>query len=226
MAKTNEAYALIATGKYAGEGMDIGGIDTIILAMPFSWKGITVQFLGRMQRSLNTKPELRVYDYVDPSIPMLARMYRKRLKEYKRLDYQIIDDQYSKQTGMQVYNGGYQKALYRMLPSADKMTVVGNCISRFMEKAIAIVQGNHGQVHVILNQDQYESTSFKRLGGVTYTFYNGNLPDCLVLGNDQLWFSSDTGFQRNSGMTIQFKQPAFIEQFQKMIAQSIRGLDL
>ncbi|WP_424320504.1 hypothetical protein ACPD8N_07430 [Lacticaseibacillus chiayiensis] len=106
------------------------------------------------------------------------------------------------------------------------MTVVGNCISRFMEKAIAIVQGNHGQVHVILNQDQYESTSFKRLGGVTYTFYNGNLPDCLVLGNDQLWFSSDTGFQRNSGMTIQFKQPAFIEQFQKMIAQSIRGLDL
>ncbi|WP_424320503.1 hypothetical protein ACPD8N_07425 [Lacticaseibacillus chiayiensis] len=65
MAKTNEAYALIATGKYAGEGMDIGGIDTIILAMPFSWKGITVQFLGRMQRSLNTKPELRVYDYDD-----------------------------------------------------------------------------------------------------------------------------------------------------------------
>lgn len=226
VAKTNDAYALIATGKYAGEGMDIGGIDTIILAMPFSWKGITVQFLGRMQRSLSTKTELRVYDYVDPSVPMLARMYRKRIKEYKRLDYQIIDDQYSKQTGMQVYNGGYQKALYRILPSADKMTVVGNRISRFMEKAIAIVQGNHGQVHVILNQDQYESTSFKRLEGVTYSFYSGNLPDCLVLGNDQLWFSSDTGFQRNSGMTIQFNQPAFIEQFQKMIVQSIRGLDL
>lgn len=226
VSQTQAAYALIATGKYAGEGLDISGIDTIILAMPYSWKGIAVQFLGRMQRSLGTKPELRVYDYIDPSIPMLARMYRKRLKEYKRLDYKITEDQFSKQSGLRVYNGDYQKDLRRNLITVNKITIIANQLSRFLENVMTIVKGNHGQIQVILNQDQYKEVELKRLNDVSYTFYNGNLPNCLVLGEEQLWFSSDNGFQRNSGMTIQFNQPAFVKQFQIMMTQSTRGLDL
>ena len=151
VSQTQAAYALIATGKYAGEGLDISGIDTIILAMPYSWKGIAVQFLGRMQRSLGTKPELRVYDYIDPSIPMLARMYRKRLKEYKRLDYKITEDQFSKQSGLRVYNGDYQKDLRRNLITVNKITIIANQLSRFLENVMTIVKGNHGQIQVILN---------------------------------------------------------------------------
>ena len=72
-----------------GEGFDEPRLDTILLAMPVSWKGTLAQYVGRLHRNYEGKQEVRVYDYVDIHVPMLERMYHKRLKGYSELGYQV-----------------------------------------------------------------------------------------------------------------------------------------
>lgn len=85
-----ESLVIVATGKYVGEGFDEPRLDTILLAMPISWKGTLAQYAGRLHRSYEGKQEVRIYDYVDLHIPMLERMYHKRLKGYSELGYQVM----------------------------------------------------------------------------------------------------------------------------------------
>jgi superfamily II DNA or RNA helicase len=86
-----EPRVLIATGSYIGEGFDDPRLDTLFLAMPVSWKGTLQQYVGRLHRLHENKTEVRVYDYADVQVPMLARMYKKRLAGYAALGY-ILDD--------------------------------------------------------------------------------------------------------------------------------------
>jgi superfamily II DNA or RNA helicase len=80
---------MVATGSYIGEGFDDSRLDTLFLAMPISWRGTLQQYVGRLHRQHDSKKAVEVYDYVDSSIPMLARMFDKRLRGYKALGYAI-----------------------------------------------------------------------------------------------------------------------------------------
>jgi len=80
---------IIATGKYIGEGFDDSRLDTLFLTMPISWKGVLQQYAGRLHRAHANKTEVVIYDYVDMNEPMLANMYRKRLKGYESMGYVI-----------------------------------------------------------------------------------------------------------------------------------------
>jgi superfamily II DNA or RNA helicase len=57
--------------------------------MPISWRGTLQQYVGRLHRLHDSKKVVEVYDYVDSSIPMLARMFDKRLQGYRALGYSI-----------------------------------------------------------------------------------------------------------------------------------------
>ncbi|MCX5855437.1 MAG: DEAD/DEAH box helicase family protein [Deltaproteobacteria bacterium] len=92
LAKVSEAPAdrpltLIATGRYIGEGFDEPRLDTLFLAMPISWKGTLQQYAGRLHRLCENKREVRIYDYIDIHIPMLEKMYHKRLAGYAAIGY-------------------------------------------------------------------------------------------------------------------------------------------
>jgi hypothetical protein len=80
---------ILATGSYIGEGFDDARLDTLFLAMPISWKGTLQQYVGRLHRLHDAKRVVRVYDYVDSNVPMLARMYARRLKSYSSIGYRI-----------------------------------------------------------------------------------------------------------------------------------------
>ncbi|MCR4955022.1 MAG: DEAD/DEAH box helicase family protein [Treponema sp.] len=84
-----ETLIILATGKYAGEGFDYPRIDTLMLAMPFSWKGTLSQYCGRLHRNFAGKDEVQIFDYVDFRLPIFDRMYQNRLKGYKQLGYTI-----------------------------------------------------------------------------------------------------------------------------------------
>ena len=82
-----EGRLLLATGRYIGEGFDDARLDTLFLALPVSWKGTLVQYTGRLHRLHPGKREVRIYDYVDRNMPMLARMFEKRLRGYRAIGY-------------------------------------------------------------------------------------------------------------------------------------------
>ncbi len=80
-----------ATGQFIGEGFDDARLDTLFLAMPVSWKGTLVQYAGRLHRRHHAKTEVRMIDYVDRKVPMLARMFDKRMQGYRSMGYSVDD---------------------------------------------------------------------------------------------------------------------------------------
>ena len=79
----DQQRVILATGRYIGEAFDDARLDTLFLAMPISWRGTLQQYVGRLHRLHESKYVVRVYDYVDACVPVLNRMYEKRLKAYK-----------------------------------------------------------------------------------------------------------------------------------------------
>lgn len=82
---------LVATGKLVGEGFDHPALDTLVLAMPISWKGILQQYAGRLHRAHADKTDVRVIDFVDVGNAALLRMWDKRQAGYKAMGYRIAD---------------------------------------------------------------------------------------------------------------------------------------
>jgi len=81
---------LLATGRFIGEGFDDPRLDTLFLALPVSWRGTIAQYAGRLHRLHEGKREVRVYDYADLDVPMLARMFDRRCRGYESLGYTIL----------------------------------------------------------------------------------------------------------------------------------------
>ena len=117
----SESLIVLATGKYAGEGFDNPRLDTLILAMPFSWKGTLAQYCGRLHRNFAGKEEVLIYDYVDFRIQVFDHMYRNRLKGYKQLGYTIKPDSDSAQNGA----------------APSKLYSVDNCKTDFIKDCIS-----------------------------------------------------------------------------------------
>ena len=80
---------LIATGRLIGEGFDHPPLDTLVLAMPISWKGTLRQYTGRLLRDHADKKDVRIYDYIELDHPQLARMWDKRQQGYRAMGYTI-----------------------------------------------------------------------------------------------------------------------------------------
>jgi superfamily II DNA or RNA helicase len=84
-----EERVIVATGRYVGEGFDDARLDTLFLSLPVSWRGTLAQYAGRLHRLHQSKKEVIIYDYADLNVPMLGRMYEKRLRGYKAIGYEI-----------------------------------------------------------------------------------------------------------------------------------------
>lgn len=84
-----EDRVLLSTGKYMGEGFDDARLDTLMLTLPVSWRGTIAQYAGRLHRLYDSKREVRVYDYADLDVPMLARMFDRRCRGYEAVGYSI-----------------------------------------------------------------------------------------------------------------------------------------
>ncbi len=84
-----EPCVLLATGQFVGEGFDHPRLDTLFLTLPVSWRGTIAQYVGRLHRLHASKREVRVYDYADLNVPMLARMFDRRCQGYEAAGYVI-----------------------------------------------------------------------------------------------------------------------------------------
>ena len=86
----DEARVILATGKYVGEGFDDARLDTLFLTLPVSWRGTIAQYAGRLHRLYDSKREVRIYDYADLNVPMLARMFDRRCRGYEAVGYTVL----------------------------------------------------------------------------------------------------------------------------------------
>jgi len=80
---------LLATGKLVGEGFDHPPLDTLVLAIPVSWKGTLQQYAGRLHREHASKTDVRIIDFVDTGHPALLRMWDKRQRGYRAMGYRV-----------------------------------------------------------------------------------------------------------------------------------------
>jgi superfamily II DNA or RNA helicase len=80
---------LLATGKLVGEGFDHPPLDTLVLAMPISWRGTLQQYAGRLHREHAAKTDVRIIDFVDAGHPALIRMWNKRQCGYRAMGYRV-----------------------------------------------------------------------------------------------------------------------------------------
>ncbi|MCK5132873.1 MAG: DEAD/DEAH box helicase family protein [Candidatus Sabulitectum sp.] len=83
-------HAILATGRLIGEGFDHPQLDTLVLAMPISWKGTLQQYAGRLHRTMDKKNNVRIYDYIDDENPKLARMWSRRYRGYTGMGYKVV----------------------------------------------------------------------------------------------------------------------------------------
>ena len=89
MKAVDDERVILATGRYLGEGFDDPRLDTLFLTLPVSWKGTVAQYAGRLHRLHDMKTEVIVYDYADLNVPMLVKMYGRRVSGYKAIGYEI-----------------------------------------------------------------------------------------------------------------------------------------
>lgn len=80
--KNGNYQAILSTGQFFGEGMDINNITVLVLAFPFSFEGKLVQYIGRLLHGANPK---RVIDYRDSKVEFLERQYKQRQRYYNKL---------------------------------------------------------------------------------------------------------------------------------------------
>ena len=92
---------LMATGKLVGEGFDHPPLDTLVLAMPVSWKGTLQQYAGRLHREHASKADVRIIDFVDTGHRALLRMWEKRQRGYRAMGYRMGLDASDGQTSME-----------------------------------------------------------------------------------------------------------------------------
>ena len=91
---------ILATGSYIGEGFDDSRLDTLFLTTPISWRGTLQQYVGRLHRIHEGKRVVQVYDYADAQVPMLARMFEKRLKGYRAIGYELESESANTSAGL------------------------------------------------------------------------------------------------------------------------------
>ncbi len=89
--ESGKMVLLMSTASLIGEGFDLPALDTMILATPLSFEGRMIQYAGRIHRQVDGKTNARIVDFIDYSNAMLVKMYRSRVKAYKKMGYSFVE---------------------------------------------------------------------------------------------------------------------------------------
>jgi superfamily II DNA or RNA helicase len=130
-APNNEPLIIVATGKYVGEGFDYPRLDTLLLASPIAWKGTLAQYAGRLHRDYPEKQNVIIYDYVDIHVPVLERMYHKRLNGYAQIGYKALASNQPDKINLIYDADSYEAMLKSDLAEAQKEILI---VSPFLRK--------------------------------------------------------------------------------------------
>lgn len=169
----NELLIIVATGKYVGEGFDLPRLDTLMLALPVSWKGLIAQYTGRLHRNYPGKNETRIYDYIDLRVPVCDSMYRKRLQGYKAVGYSIAvanEGLFAEPTTETIFDASdFEKPFHDDLASAKQSIVISTMRLRWNKTpriidllATTLLRGV--SVTIVISETGHRETELQAMG--------------------------------------------------------------
>ena len=201
-----EQVVIIATGKYVGEGFDFPRLDTLFLALPISWEGKVAQYAGRLHRDCPGKKDVRIYDYVDIHVPILERMYQKRLKGYASIGYKIVTDNKENSAPEIIYNNeNYFDVFCKDIMSAnDEIMIVSSIlrktavrrIIKYLSKVISfgtsvkIITGLPTELKDPARKSMEDSVALLRSCGVNIIYKPNSYQNFAIIDNRIVWYGN------------------------------------
>lgn len=207
-----EPLVIVATGKYVGEGFDYLRLDTLFLALPVSWKGIIVQYAGRLHREYPGKQEVRIYDYIDIRVPMCDVMYKRRLRGYASVGYQIMSSapmDLFKESHSIIFNGQtYQREFLRDLSCAKRSVVISATKLWFAKhsSALGLLKdlSIRGVEVVTVIKSNIEKTEKLKEAGACVKTNEALVIDAAIIDKSLIWYGSVNylGYNTNENNAI------------------------
>lgn len=211
----HEHRIIVATESLLGEGFDLSYLDTLLIATPISWDGSITQQVGRLHRSHEGKQRVEIFDYVDLSIPMLARMYQKRLKTYAKLGYEIFaaDDNRRAAQNILVRSTRAVEALADDIASATKSIFIAApyasaaCLAKLAAAVTsAIARGIALEVSIASTPHDDVKAIFTEMN-VDYSIKTEGRLCAAVIDEETVWYGTIPllAFPKKEDCSIRFK---------------------
>ena len=86
------------------------------------------QYAGRLNRDYEGKKDVIIFDYIDQHIPVLERMYHRRLRTYKKIGFEVCAEVVDKQeVSNSIFDSwGYWAVFEKDVLSAAKSIVISS----------------------------------------------------------------------------------------------------
>ena len=194
----SEPLVIVATGKYVGEGFDYPRLDVLFLALPVSWKGIIAQYAGRLHREYPGKKEVRIYDYIDIRVPMCDVMYKRRLRGYASIGYQIKSnapiDLFNESHSV-IFNGHtYQSEFFKDLSHAKRSVVVFATKLWFAKHSVVLDKLKdllvRGVEIVTVIKSNQEKKELLKVAGTSIRVNDSLAIDVVIIDKSLIWYGS------------------------------------
>ena len=215
-----ESLVIIATGKYIGEGFDYPRLDTLFLTLPISWKGLVAQYAGRLHRDHEGKTDVRIYDYVDIRVPLCELMYRRRLKGYAAVGYQVCSPSGKATTTDSFFNGrNYAQPFLNDLMSAKHSGIIvtpkikASLTSKVVQTLVEVMRSG---VEVVISTHEVNNEISECL---PVTHRDKQPSNFVVIDRSTIWYGDIhfLGYNTETSTTIRIVDAAVAEEMLQLV---------
>ena len=201
----SESMAIVATGKYIGEGFDYPRLDTLFLVSPISWKGSIAQYAGRLHREHDGKHEVRIYDYVDIRVPLCDVMYRKRLKGYASVGYSVAKSSDGADVAKRelIYDGlTFSTSFHQDLLSIKHCIVISCQTVKYkypprLVSQLRDLSANGIEIVVLIKEQGFNEKDLVEFG-IEVQCHEDLSIQCTVIDNSVVWYGNVNFFGYNT----------------------------
>ena len=188
----SEPLVVVATGRYIGEGFDFPRLDTLLMALPISWKGLVAQYAGRLHREYEGKSETRIYDYIDIRVPVCDIMYRRRLKGYTSIGYNLqVRTSISKSVEERIFTGSnYRQSYWNDIKLACESIVIAcpKANPKYSAQTITVLRDTTTR-GISVAVHTRDASSIEHTGIRTINNENINFA-CTIIDRHLIWYGS------------------------------------
>ena len=211
----HEHRIIVATESLLGEGFDLSYLDTLLIATPISWDGSITQQAGRLHRSHEGKRRVEIFDYVDLSIPMLARMYQKRLKTYAKLGYEVYaaKDASQAEANILIDSSHFLETLNKDIVNATKNVFIAApyassaCLTKLKDSLTSSMTRGISIEIIVASTPRDDAKAVFAEMGIGYSVKTEGRLCAAVIDEETVWYGTIPllAFPKNEDCSIRFK---------------------